>query len=155
MEVGNRLSINESRAHFSLWCMLAAPLIAGNDLRKMSKEILEILTNKEMIAVDQDTLGVQCFKWFDYGDFEVFAKPLSNGELAVCFLNRGDSPKSFTFDWKDTENIYDGKFVYEFDKNTYQLRDLWAHKDVGTTAKPFTAAIPARDVIVLRLKKQQ
>ncbi|MCX7985984.1 MAG: glycoside hydrolase family 27 protein [Bacteroidales bacterium] len=153
MEVGNRLSVNESRAHFSLWCMLAAPLIAGNDLRNMSKEIRDILINKEMISINQDTLGVQCFRWFDYGDYEIYAKPLSGGELAVCFLNRGNTPINISFDWKDSENIYDGKYIYEFDKVTYKLRDVWAHKDVGNTARPFIATIPARDVIVLRLTK--
>ncbi|HOK99871.1 MAG TPA: glycoside hydrolase family 27 protein [Bacteroidales bacterium] len=151
MEVGNRLSVNESRAHFSLWCMLAAPLIAGNDLRNMTKEIQEILTNKEMIDINQDTLGVQCFRWFDYGDVQIFAKPLANGHLAVCFLNRGDTPQPISFDWKDSENIYDGKYVYEFNKVTYKLRDVWGHKDVGNTSRPFVSTIPARDVIVLRL----
>lgn len=151
MEVGNRLSVNESRAHFSLWCMLAAPLIAGNDLRNMTKEIQEILTNKEMIEINQDTLGVQCFRWFDYGDVQIFAKPLANGHLAVCFLNRGDTPQPISFDWKDSENIYDGKYVYEFNKVTYKLRDVWGHKDVGNTSRPFVSTIPARDVIVLRL----
>jgi len=153
MEVGNDLTVSESRAHFSLWCMLAAPLIAGNDLRLMTKETKEILTNKEMIAIDQDSLGVQCFRWFDYRTFQVFAKPLANGELAVCFLNRGETPYNINFDWKDTENIYDGPHVYEFNKTTYKLRDVWAHKDAGTTAKPFVATLAPHDVIVLRLKK--
>ncbi|MGC8824327.1 MAG: glycoside hydrolase family 27 protein [Bacteroidales bacterium] len=154
LEVGNRLSVNENRAHFSLWCMMAAPLIAGNDLRNMSKEIQEILTNKEMIDINQDTLGVQCFRWFDYGDVEIFAKPLAGGELAVCFLNRGDTPKPINFDWVDTENIYDGKYVYEFNKVTYKIRNVWTHKDVGNTSRPFIATIPPRDVIVLRLSRQ-
>jgi alpha-galactosidase len=155
MEVGNGMTYSEDRAHFSLWCMLAAPLIAGNDLRKMSKETLGILTNKEAIAVNQDSLGIQCFKWFDYGNLEIYAKPLSNGELAVCFLNRGDNVAKINFDWIGSENIYDtvtGK-NYEFNKTTYKLHDLWAHKEVGNTAKPFVADIAAHDVIMLRLTK--
>lgn len=153
MEVGNRLTVSESRAHFSLWCMMAAPLIAGNDLRTMTKETIEILTNKEVIAIDQDALGVQCFKWFDFGSYEIYAKPLANGELAVCFLNRGETPINVNFDWSNTENINDGKYRYEFTKETYKMRDVWSHQDVGTTAKAFMANLPAHDVIVLRLKK--
>jgi len=152
MEVGNGMTVSEDRAHFSLWCMLAAPLIAGNDLRKMSKETLEILTNKEMIAIDQDLLGIQCFKWFDYGDLEIFAKPLANNELAVCILNRGVSIRKISLDWKK-ENINDQGNSYNFNKDIYKIRDVWTHKDIGNTSKVFDAEIPSHDVIVLRLKK--
>jgi alpha-galactosidase len=154
MEVGNGMSVSEDRSHFSLWCMMAAPLIAGNDIRKMSKETLEILTNKEMIAVDQDALGVQCFKWFDFGDLEVYAKPLDNNELAVCFLNRGATSQKIHFDWKK-ENIVDrvsGK-NYDFTKDVFKIRDLWVHKDLGSTSTVFEAELASHDVIVLRLKK--
>ena len=152
MEVGNGMTVSEDRAHFSLWCMLAAPLIAGNDLRKMNKETLEILTNKEMIAIDQDLLGIQCFKWFDYGDLEIFAKPLANNELAVCILNRGVSIRKISLDWKK-ENINDQGNSYNFNKDIYKIRDVWTHKDIGNTSKVFDAEIPSHDVIVLRLKK--
>ena len=100
LEVGNGMKVNEDRAHFSLWCMLAAPLISGNDLRNMNKETLEILTNKEVIAVNQDSLGIQCFKLMDYGDLEIYAKPLKNGDAAICFLNRSDAPQTIDFIWK-------------------------------------------------------
>lgn len=155
LEVGNGMSVSEDRAHFSLWCMLAAPLIAGNDIRNMNKETHDILTNKELIAIDQDSLGVQCFKWFDYGDIEVYAKPLANNELAICILNRGEAVQKINLNWHD-ENIYDGISGknYEFYKNEYKIRDLWAHKEVGTTKQAFISDIPAHDVIVLRLSKK-
>ena len=89
MEVGNGMSVSEDRAHFSLWCMMASPLMAGNDLRNMSDETLKILTNKEVIAINQDPLGIQGFKYFKEDDWEIWAKPLENDELALCFLNRG------------------------------------------------------------------
>ncbi len=77
MEIGNGMTVNEDRAHFSLWAMMAAPLIAGNDLRNMSPETIAILTNKEVIAIDQDSLGVQGFKHIDDENFEVWVKPLA------------------------------------------------------------------------------
>lgn len=155
MEVGNSgLTVSESRAHFSLWCMLAAPLIAGNDIRNMSKEILDILTNKEVIAVNQDTLGIQCFRYFDFGNEQVFAKPLANDEVAICFLNRGNTPWNAKLNWKEFP-IFDsvsGK-NYDFKNNVYSIRDLWLRKDVGDTKKEFSVVVQPHDVVMLRLKK--
>jgi alpha-galactosidase len=152
LEVGNGMSYTEDRAHFSLWCMLAAPLIAGNDMRNMSKETQEILTNKEAIAINQDELGVQCFKMFDKGDFEVYAKPLSNNELALCFLNRGETQYTFSYDWKNYP-VYDGVSGknYDFAKTEFRLRDCWLKKDAGTTAVPLKATLQPHDVILMRL----
>ena len=88
LEVGNGMPVNEDRAHFSMWCMLSAPLIAGNDLRKMSKETHTILTNKDVLAVDQDALGIQGFIYSTNNGVEVWFKPLSGNAWALCFLNR-------------------------------------------------------------------
>jgi len=153
LEVGNGMSFTEDRAHFSLWCMLAAPLIAGNDLRNMSKETLGILMNTEAIAIDQDPLGVQCYKMFRRGDFEVYAKPMSDNNLAICFLNRGNSPIDFEFKWKDF-SISDGVSgkSYDFGNTVYKLRDCWQKKDIGTTSVPFKSTLQPHDVILLSLK---
>lgn len=153
LEVGNGLSTPESRAHFSLWCMLAAPLIAGNDIRTMSAETSEILTNKEVIGIDQDALGIPCYKMFKQGDLEVYAKPMSNNEVAICFLNRGETPRDFTFNWKDfpIDDGISGK-RYPFDKIVYKLRDCWQKKDMGTTATVFKSTVQPHDVILLLLK---
>ena len=152
MEVGNGMTNNEDRAHFSMWCMLAAPLIAGNDISKMSKETVEILTNKEAIAVNQDSLGIQGFKYSAKDDLEIWFKPLSKDEWAVCFLNRGKTTKDVNFLWKD-ETVIDSlsNRKANFTSTDYSIRDLWMKKNIGTTAKNFSAKIPAHDVVLLKL----
>jgi alpha-galactosidase len=154
LEVGNGMPINEDRAHFSIWCMLAAPLIAGNDIRNMSKETKEILTNKEVLAVDQDSLGIQCFKYNKNYDVESWFKPLANGDWAMCILNRGNTPQKFSINWKN-EKVSDKEFGKEtnFEKITYKLRNLWTKEELGNTKNSFTIKIPAHDVVMLRLIK--
>ncbi len=143
LEVGNGgMTVNECRAHFSLWCMLAAPLMAGNDLRNMTPEIKEILTNKEVIAIDQDSLGKQGFRAVDEGDFEIWIKNLANDELAVCFFNRSDSEIRKIIDWQMLGI-----------SGQYRLRDLWKHQDLGEIKSKFEAVVWGRDVVVLRLKR--
>ena len=103
LEVGNGvLTPSEDRAHFSMWAMIAAPLIAGNDLRKMTRETLSILTNTDVIAIDQDPLGIQGFRYSSEDGLETWFKPLENGDWAVCFLNRSDTNKTAAFNWKTT-----------------------------------------------------
>lgn len=152
LEVGNGMTIAEDRAHFSLWCIQAAPLIAGNDLRDMSSEVIDILTNKELIAIDQDPLGIQGFKYLVKDNWEVWAKPLDKGDLALCFLNRTLESVKVDLDWKKYP-VKDDEFhyYYLFNENEYKIRDLWLKKEIGTTAKPFSTQIGAHDVIVLRL----
>lgn len=152
LEVGNGMSVNEDRAHFSMWCMLAAPLIAGNDLSNMSKETIEILTNKEVISVNQDSLGIQGFKYSEKDGLEIWFKPLMNDNWAVCFLNRSTKPINVNFAWNE-HTIVDSIFnkAADFKTTTYSIRDLWAKKNIGNTSKDFTAIVPAHDVIMLRL----
>ncbi|RYE08628.1 MAG: glycoside hydrolase family 27 protein, partial [Sphingobacteriaceae bacterium] len=100
LEVGNGMTVNEDRAHFAMWCMLAAPLIAGNDIRNMSVAIKNILSNKEVIAVDQDAMGVQGYQYSVKDSLETWLKPLQGGDWAVCFLNRGSKVQKVDFDWK-------------------------------------------------------
>jgi alpha-galactosidase len=152
MEVGDGMTNTEDKSHFAMWCMMASPLIAGNDFRKMSKETLAILTNKELIAVNQDKLGVQGFKYSAEDGLEVWVKPLSDGNWAVTFLNRSDVTKKINFDWKK-HIIKDADFGYEadFSKTTFKLNDLWKSKEIGTTKKNFVADLASHDVITLRL----
>ena len=97
LEVGNGgMTDIEYRSHFSLWALLAAPLIAGNDLRSMRPEIHDILTNKEVIAVDQDALGREGERVAKNGDLEVWAKQLKDGSRAVILLNRGSAEQQIT-----------------------------------------------------------
>jgi alpha-galactosidase len=152
MEVGNGMSVSEDRAHFTMWCMLAAPLIAGNNLRNMSPETVEILTNKEVIAIDQDSLGIQGFKYSSEDSVETWFKPLSNGELAVCFLNRSSVTKPIEFNWQ--EKIISDSFSkreLNCNKTTYTIRDLWAKKNIGKTDEVFASEVPSHDVVLLRL----
>jgi alpha-galactosidase len=143
LEVGNSgLTIPESRAHFSFWCLLAAPLMAGNDLRTMSGEVLEILTNQEVIAVDQDILGKQGYKARDDGDLEVWARQLADGSRAVILFNRGMTEQSAGFTWQEIG--YTGHLKAK-------IRDLWKHKDLGTFQGKFSASVQPHDVVMLRI----
>jgi hypothetical protein len=100
LEVGNGgMTTEEYRTHFSLWCMLASPLMAGNDLTNMTPETKSILMNKEMIAVNQDTLGIQATCYRDNGDYQIWVKGLSNNEKAICLLNKSDEKKSVLVDF--------------------------------------------------------
>ncbi len=152
LEVGNGMVANEDRAHFSMWCMLAAPLIAGNDMSKMSPQTKEILTNKEAIAVNQDALGVQGFRHAVSDSLETWLKPLSNGDWAICFLNRAKTVRKVTFDWK-TQIIFDplSKRTLNAGTTVYSLRNLWTKTGAGNTGKALTATVPAHDVLMLRL----
>lgn len=154
LEVGNGMSYTEDRAHFSMWCMLAAPLIAGNDLRKMSPQTISILTNKEVIAVDQDPLGMEGFRYYSFDGLEIWVKPLKNNDVAVCFLNRSSRQQNIYWDWK-AHDITDTvtKTNIDFNKTAYTLRDLWAKKNSGSTDKIFKQAIAPHDVVMLRLSK--
>jgi alpha-galactosidase len=152
MEVGNGMAVNEDRAHFSMWCMLAAPLIAGNDLRNMSKETIEVLTNREVIAVNQDSLGIQGFQYSAKDSLEIWFKPLMQGEWAVCFLNRGAQAKDLSFAWKEHPITDDfSKRGINFNQTTFTIRDLWAKKELGKTNKPFVARVASHDVKLLKL----
>jgi alpha-galactosidase len=154
LEVGNGMSIDEDRSHFSMWCMLTAPLIAGNDLRKMSKETQAILTNKEAIAIDQDKAGMEGFLYKAKDSLEIYVKPLSNDDWAVCFLNRSHKPVKINYNWKD-EIITDTLFnkTLNAKEHTYNIRSVWTKSNVGDTQKPLTAILPSHDVIMLRLLK--
>ena len=154
LEVGNGLTANEDRAHFSMWSMIAAPLIAGNDLRAMKPEVASVLTNRDVIAVNQDSLGVQGFRYAVRDSVEIWFKPLVNGDWAMTALNRSSSPRKLTFSWRE-EAVTDSVAKREtgFASTRYQLHDLWSKKSAGTTAKPLAATVPARDVLMLRLKK--
>jgi alpha-galactosidase len=152
MEVGNGMSVNEDRAHFSMWCMLAAPLISGNDLRHMSKETLEILTNKEAIAVDQDPLGIQGFRQATADSVETWFKPLKDGSWALCFLNRSKISKPVDFNWSQKSVVDDiNNLKTDFASTEYKVRNIWTHQDAGTTKKPLKTDLPGHDVLMLRL----
>ena len=144
LEVGNEgLSDAEARAHFSLWCMLAAPLMAGNDVRTMTPATHDILTNKDVIAIDQDSLGKEGYRILSEPakNREIWIKPLSNDEWAVCALNTGSAAADLEVEWRLLYPIH-GKF---------KVHDVWANKDVGDTSRPATFHTESHDVVLLRL----
>jgi alpha-galactosidase len=154
LEVGNGLTESQNRAHFTMWCMIAAPLIAGNDIRKMSASTNGILTNKEVIAINQDPLGIQALKYAKTDSLETWVKPLANGDWAICFLNRKSTPQEVLFNW-NAQTIEDSvaKRTLDTKATTYKLRDIWAKKDIGNTTKPSKLTVAPQDVVLLRLVK--
>jgi alpha-galactosidase len=154
LEVGNGLTENENRAHFSMWCMIAAPLIAGNDVRNLPEDVKYVLTNKDVIAIDQDKFGVQGFKYSSKDSLEVWFKPLANDNWAMSILNRSTKPKTISFDW-NKENVFDDltNRATNFNTTEYQLKDLWKKENIGTTKNVLTATIPGHDVLLLTLIK--
>ncbi|MBI4905818.1 MAG: glycoside hydrolase family 27 protein [Acidobacteria bacterium] len=143
LEIGNGgMNAEEYRTHMSLWSLLAAPLIAGNDIRSMDTATKEILLNKEIIAVDQDPLGKAATRIAKAGDTEVWARPLKGGAYAVGLFNRGGAETSVSVKWADLQ--LNGKV---------KVRDLWAHADRGAHADSFEAKVPSHGVVMLRLTK--
>jgi alpha-galactosidase len=144
LEVGNGGMTNtEYRTHFSLWAIMAAPLMAGNDIRSMSPEIREILTNKEVIAIDQDPLGQQGRRVWKDGDLEVWSKQLQDGSRAVLLLNRGSSQATVSATWE--------QIGYPAHLSA-SVRDLWAHKDLGKFTGKFSAPVESHGVVVVTVK---
>jgi len=129
LEVGNGgMTDTEYQTHMSLWCLLSAPLLAGNDIRDMKPSIAEILMNKEVIAIDQDKLGKQGARVGQEGTVEVWAKPLADGGHAVGLFNRGDAPAKVTAKWTDIGI-----------KGAHNVRDLWKHADLGKIDSEYAA----------------
>ena len=143
LEVGNGgLTTSENRAHFSFWALLAAPLMAGNDLRTMPAETRDILTNREVIAIDQDPLGAQGRRVRDDGDTEVWAKTLADGGQAVILFNRGKVEATIAVSWVELGMASAAEPA---------VRDIWAHKDLERIKGTWTARVPSHDVVMLRL----
>ena len=157
LEVGNGMTTNEDRAHFSMWCMMASPLILGNDVRDMSVNVKSILMNKEMIAIDQDTLGVQGLHYSSVNGLEYWFKPLVGGDWAFFILNPTKEIKKCNINWQDY-NLADTQvsgLSTDFDKKVYTIYDLWMHKNIGKTLMKKKIAraltIPAHDIVCYRL----
>jgi alpha-galactosidase len=143
LEVGNGgMTADEYRAHFSLWSILAAPLLAGNDLRDMKSEIHDILTNKEVIAVNQDPMGRQGRRVKKDGDLEVWAKQMQDGSRSVVLLNRDSSEKEIAVSWEDIG--YPAHL-------SASVRDLWRAKDLGQFKGRFSASVNSHSVVMIRI----
>ncbi|CAG9898001.1 alpha-galactosidase [Bacteroides ovatus] len=156
LEVGNGgLTPDEERTHFALWTILNSPLLLGNDLRNMSPQTLDILTNKEIIAINQDSLGIQGFKYKKEGTIEVWVKPMANNEWAICFFNRSQQLSDFTFNWeRETikDNVFDKEITFNRD-NIYKIRDLYQHKVIGNTKKALKQKLEPNQSLVVKIFK--
>ena len=144
LEVGNGgMTDTEYQAHFSLWALMAAPLIAGNDLRSMSGAIQNILTNPEVIAVNQDSLGQQGSKVWSSGNLSVWSKALDNPiERAVVLLNRDSAAADITVRWSDIG----------FPSGAATVRNLWSRSDVGSFADSYTANVASHGAVMLKIQ---
>ena len=142
LEVGNgHMTADEYRTHMSLWALLAAPLLAGNDLSKMSDETKSILMNKAVIAIDQDSLGKQGDRLRKDGDLEVWSKPLSGGGVAVGLFNRSGVAASMTFKLSEAGIA-----------SASNIQDLWSGKKVVAKDGAVIATVPMHGVVLLRVE---
>jgi len=146
LEVGNSgLTLTESRSHFSMWCMLAAPLIAGNDISNMNDSIKNILTAPELIAVDQDSLGLQATRIRNVGGLQVWQKPLNDGSIAVALLNLSSANNLMLVSWTELGLMAGDATV----------RDLWRRTDLGIFKDNFRIAVPSHGVVMLKIRGQK
>lgn len=152
MEVGNGMTESEDRAHFSMWCMMAAPLILGNDIRSMTPATAALVMNKNMIAIDQDPLGIQGLRYRTESGLEYWLKPLQSGAWAFCILNRTLSPRTITLDFADF-HMFDNlsRLTFETGSHNYKVYNIWAGKEEAPSNKTRKVTIPAHDVVVYRL----
>lgn len=148
MEVGNEgLSFEESRAHFSFWCLLAAPLIAGNDPREMSPEITALMTDPEAIAINQDPLGKQGYRYYRDPNREIWVRPLDDGDWAVILHNPTTETAELELDFRP---------MWLFGEGDFRLYDIWAKSDLGLKSENpvLQSEIEARGVLFLRLRAE-
>lgn len=157
LEVGNgKLSEDENRAHFSLWCMMAAPLMLGNDIRKFvdgnnnaveGNSALKIVTNKQLIAIDQDTLGKPAKRLKKVTGVDIIARPLANGDTALCLFNRSAGNKNIHLNLKE---LLADEYLDTPQSDQYELHDLWS--DERNTASAVSTSLPKHSVKVYRIK---
>jgi alpha-galactosidase len=154
LEIGNTMSLpgrhgrrrmlgldpDEDRTQMSLWCILAAPLLAGNDLTHMDPQVLSILTNKDVIAIDQDPKGVQGHRVTQQGPLEVWAKPLSDGSVAVGLFNRSDGPEKMAVNFGEVGI-----------SGAASVRDLWEHKEAEPSATRYSALVSRHGVVMIKI----
>jgi len=142
LEVGNGgMSEDEYRTHMSLWAILAAPLIAGNDLTQMTPYTVALLTNRDVIAVDQDPLGKQGYRIAQEGPLEVWMKPMADGSKVVGLFNRQTTADEMTVNFSEIGI-----------SGPATVRDLWLKKDLGTFTDKYSAYVPRHGVVLVRIK---
>jgi alpha-galactosidase len=136
----SKLTPDEQYTHISLWCLLASPLLIGCDLEKIDDFTLNLLSNDEVLEVDQDSLGKQAVQVGGQGDLKVYAKPMEDGSLAVGLFNTGKESATITANWSDLKI-----------KGQQRVRDLWRQKDLGLFTDKFVASVASHGVVLVRI----
>ncbi|HEU5403169.1 MAG TPA: glycoside hydrolase family 27 protein [Terriglobales bacterium] len=144
LEVGNLgMTDTEYKTHMSLWSLLAAPLLAGNDIRNMKADTRGILTDREVIAIDQDQAGKQASRVLQTGDQEIWVRELANGDKAVGLFNRADKDAEISFSWAQVGVQQSPKKI--------RVRDLWKHSDLPDQQEEYSTLVPSHGVVLLRV----
>jgi alpha-galactosidase len=142
LEIGNGgMNLDEYRTHMSLWSILAAPLLAGNDLGNVPPDIMAILTNRDVIAVDQDKAARQGSRAWQSGEQEIWVRELDGGDRAVAVFNRSAAPATVTVQWAGLKM-----------KPPSRVRDLWAHRDEHFEGAEHAVTVPAHGVAMWRVR---
>jgi alpha-galactosidase len=145
LEVGNAgMTTDEYKTHMSLWAILAAPLLAGNDIRNMTPETKAILLNREVIAIDQDKAGIQGKRVWQSGEQEIWVRLLAGGGRAIGVFNRGGTAADVNVRWAE--------MGFE-KKNPKRAINLWEHKDIRLKGAEYKVTVPMHGVVFLRVDK--
>jgi alpha-galactosidase len=142
----SNLTPDEQYTHISLWCMLSAPMLLGCDIAQMDDFTLSLLTNDEVLAINQDVLGKQATQISNDGDRVVYANTLSDGSYAVAFFNRGDSETTINLKWGPW-----GTLATPDAAERFTIRDLWRQKDIGVFRETFSTKVSSHGVVLVRL----
>lgn len=146
LQVGRGMTYEEDKAHFSMWCMMQSPLLLGNDLTNMGQETIDIITNEEIIALNQSSFVYQARRILDFGELEVWAKPLvstMSGEVAVALLNRSENKKTISFSLESVGIDASGKYI---------IKDLWTKKSFPpSTLETISREVPGHGIVVLKI----
>ncbi|MBE6816329.1 MAG: alpha-galactosidase [Ruminococcaceae bacterium] len=156
LEVGNgKLTPDENRAHFALWCMMAAPLVLGNDLRRLtdgssqSRFLIDTVTNKSLILIDQDPLVKAAKRIKKSPALDILARPLANGDTALCFFNKSGREKPIEF---ELDSLKEYKYLnFQRAPGNYEIHDLWSDDRYADTK--ITATVPKHGVAVYRISQ--
>lgn len=142
LQIGNQgLNLDEDKTQMSLWSLLAAPLFSSTDLTRLTDDQLSVLTNREVIAVDQDSKGMQGRRISQSGPVQVWARPLSHGRTAVGLINSGESPLPASVDFRQLGYSH-----------PVRVRDLWEAKDLGVFNGSYTTTVPKHGVVLIEIK---
>lgn len=158
LEIGNgNETEDEYRSQMAIWCMMSAPMMAGNDLRKMDEFTRDLLCHKEALAINQDKSGRSAFRFLQLNGIDILVKALSDGDVAFLFVNRENKPVELNYNWNNY-TVYDRsleKGAFYVAKSPRNIYDVWGKQKSGTTQKPLKTILNAHESLFYRLKKAE